>query len=392
MTTPAGELRAAAQQLRAAATVAQDDLETADYWKPYTPAAAWRDGHVNGFGGVSSEYVALLPPTVGLALADWLDTAVEDAETIGPDPQALVVARAILGQQPRDTGQAPAGPDPDLNVELGLATFKGTGGSVELGPDSLKTTEPQPTTPDGLRVLYAEAITRDWHLDQQVVDEITAAVLAVRDRKMQQLRHRVAQAEELQRIAHDTSNKSETERARAVQRAEQAESRLLSTRNAAALHRKQLITTAELYAVIEAMPEPGPAATEATEATACRACRAHAAGLHNAHSALTCHCPADDPCDMCPTTPAPAADWTPPPPGDTREQMPPHILTLIRPYLRGYTSTACQTAGYLAEAIADHPEHRAELIEWRQRMDARCRTNQKYTGEICPHHTKEPTP
>lgn len=87
-----------------------------------------------------------------------------------------------------------------------------------------------------------------------------------------------------------------------------------------------------------------------------------------------------------------APAWTPPPPGDTREQLPDHLLDLIRPYLRGYTSTACQTAGYLAEAIADHPRHRAELAEWRERMRARCRTNQKYTGEICPlHPTSRPT-
>jgi hypothetical protein len=79
-------------------------------------------------------------------------------------------------------------------------------------------------------------------------------------------------------------------------------------------------------------------------------------------------------------------DWTPPPPGDRREQLPAHLLALIQPYLLGYTSTACQTADYLAQAIADHPEVGAELAEWRERMGARCRRNQKYTGEICPHH------
>ena len=79
-------------------------------------------------------------------------------------------------------------------------------------------------------------------------------------------------------------------------------------------------------------------------------------------------------------------DWTPPPPGDRREQLPDHILALIQPYLLGYTSTACQTADYLAQAITDHPEAEAELAEWRERMGARCRRNQKYTGEICPHH------
>ncbi|MEH0417859.1 hypothetical protein [Streptomyces sp. B21-083] len=79
--------------------------------------------------------------------------------------------------------------------------------------------------------------------------------------------------------------------------------------------------------------------------------------------------------------------WTPPPPGDRREQLPDHLLALIRPYLRGYQSTACQTAGYLEQAIAEHPDHRVELGLWRERMRARCRANQKYTGELCPHHT-----
>jgi hypothetical protein len=40
--------------------------------------------------------------------------------------------------------------------------------------------------------------------------------------------------------------------------------RLDRARDAAALHRQGLLTTAELYAVIEAAPEPGPAATQAT--------------------------------------------------------------------------------------------------------------------------------
>jgi hypothetical protein len=41
--------------------------------------------------------------------------------------------------------------------------------------------------------------------------------------------------------------------------------RLDRARDAAALHRQGLLTTAELYAVIEATPAPGPAATQATE-------------------------------------------------------------------------------------------------------------------------------
>ncbi|GKQ35156.1 hypothetical protein [Streptomyces sp. A012304] len=102
--TPADELRAAAEKLRPLAETAQHDLETADYWKPYT-SDAWAHGFINGFGGPSSDYAAVLPPAVGLALADWLDIAAEYAERWPPDAQtnspfragALAVARAING-------------------------------------------------------------------------------------------------------------------------------------------------------------------------------------------------------------------------------------------------------------------------------------------------------
>jgi hypothetical protein len=100
--TPADELRAAADTLRPLTEAAQQDLETADYWKPYTPARAWRDGFVNGFGGVSSDLAAVLPPTAALALADWLDAEARriscasspaGQEIVGR--RALAVARAI---------------------------------------------------------------------------------------------------------------------------------------------------------------------------------------------------------------------------------------------------------------------------------------------------------
>lgn len=95
MTTPADELKTAAATLKPLAEAAQHDLETDDYWKPYNPATAWRDGFVNGFGGVSSDLVAALPPTVVLELARWLQSAARDAREIGPDPHALAVARAV---------------------------------------------------------------------------------------------------------------------------------------------------------------------------------------------------------------------------------------------------------------------------------------------------------
>lgn len=103
MTTPADELRAAAEKLRPLAETAQHDLETADYWKPYA-SDAWAHGFINGFGGPSSDYAAVLPPTVGLALADWLDSVAmrtrrDGAEWVGADLyHALAVARAINAQ------------------------------------------------------------------------------------------------------------------------------------------------------------------------------------------------------------------------------------------------------------------------------------------------------
>lgn len=74
-------------------------------------------------------------------------------------------------------------------------------------------------------------------------------------------------------------------------------------------------------------------------------------------------------------------DWTPPPPGDTREQLPDSILALID--VRPYTSTACETAADLAQAAASHPDRAGELASWVDRMHARCRINQKYTGQLC---------
>ncbi|MEU3851768.1 hypothetical protein [Streptomyces sp. NPDC029554] len=113
----ADELRTAAQTLMDLADVAQEDLDTADYWKPYNQATAWRDGLVNGFGGSCSDLVAVFTPTTAHALAAWLraEAAIWDAvETVkaeyGPKglkvttplsthDQALAVARAINGTE-----------------------------------------------------------------------------------------------------------------------------------------------------------------------------------------------------------------------------------------------------------------------------------------------------
>ncbi|MWA08803.1 hypothetical protein [Streptomyces sp. BA2] len=74
-------------------------------------------------------------------------------------------------------------------------------------------------------------------------------------------------------------------------------------------------------------------------------------------------------------------DWAPPPPGDTREQLPDDVLALIE--TRPYTSTACETAGLLTEAGAVHTYRAGELEAWADRMHQRCRRNQKFTGRLC---------
>ncbi|MBL3670496.1 hypothetical protein JL475_31885 [Streptomyces sp. M2CJ-2] len=83
--------------------------------------------------------------------------------------------------------------------------------------------------------------------------------------------------------------------------------------------------------------------------------------------------------------------WTPPPLGDPREQLPDHLLALIpkRPYL----STACQAAQDFEAAATAHPEQVGELTRWRDRMRARCRVDNKFTGRLCvaAHHQETST-
>ncbi|WP_019060005.1 hypothetical protein [Streptomyces prunicolor] len=89
--------------------------------------------------------------------------------------------------------------------------------------------------------------------------------------------------------------------------------------------------------------------------------------------------------------PAPTAiAWTPPPPGDTREQLPAHILALLD--IPPYTSTACETAELLTAATLVHPEDAEELREWARRQRERCRINNKYTGVHCRHTGPAPSP
>ncbi|MEV6180162.1 hypothetical protein [Streptomyces sp. NPDC052015] len=124
--TPADELRTAAEKLRALATAAtpgpwrDHDTHLGQYghtatvlsgernttdlraWLPTMSQESW-DETRNVWADAA--YMAAMHPLVGLALADWLDIAVEYADRWPPDAQtnspfrlgALAVARAING-------------------------------------------------------------------------------------------------------------------------------------------------------------------------------------------------------------------------------------------------------------------------------------------------------
>lgn len=80
-------------------------------------------------------------------------------------------------------------------------------------------------------------------------------------------------------------------------------------------------------------------------------------------------------------------DWTPPPPGDTREQLPDHLLALIDVPL--YLSTACEAARECKRVIDIHVEHGDELRQTAARLHTRCRINNKFTGQLCACHCHE---
>lgn len=121
MTTPAEELRHAAAHLRITAIGATDDTGT-DTWttRRTSPTGTTQGRHTLSAGpgkrlvhGTApgpapwvtrhvGEYIALMSPAVGLALADWLKQtlrAVEEGRIAIP-AEALAIARAINGEQP----------------------------------------------------------------------------------------------------------------------------------------------------------------------------------------------------------------------------------------------------------------------------------------------------
>jgi len=85
-------------------------------------------------------------------------------------------------------------------------------------------------------------------------------------------------------------------------------------------------------------------------------------------------------------------DWTPPPPGDRREQLPDHLLAAIGGVLGKYFSTACHTATACQAAAYRNGDLADELRDQVKRLHTRCRTNQKFTGQLCVcscHDTEE---
>jgi hypothetical protein len=110
-TTGAAELRAAAAKLFAAATAAQEDVDSNDYWSCYEAATAWRDGLVNGFGGTPGDLAGMCTPAFVITVARWLDQFAATKFDPGAGIQvtdrshelALAVARSI--NNPTDTAR-----------------------------------------------------------------------------------------------------------------------------------------------------------------------------------------------------------------------------------------------------------------------------------------------
>ncbi|SEC03189.1 hypothetical protein SAMN04490357_1008 [Streptomyces misionensis] len=109
---PADELAAAADKLRALATAVSAPEPALQPF--HAEGCDVTQGRTPGLYDVATtqtpelaNYIAAMDPTVGLALADWLETtAAKLNHSTHPgwqdhvEPHALTVARAILGGQP----------------------------------------------------------------------------------------------------------------------------------------------------------------------------------------------------------------------------------------------------------------------------------------------------
>ena len=192
--TPAAELRAAAEKLRDLAAAVGDPDRPGRPWHTDQCGDKSRgecpcivaQGHTSTTSGVSTSlnyiadtehpdlaaYIAAMDPSVGLALADWLDSAAEDAEQIGADHHALAVARRILGTTEQTQ---PATGIRGLLEHVGIDT---TGGDITVAGDVVD----QAPLRDRIRRAVCEAEGFAWDADMLEPDEygeVADAVLAV---------------------------------------------------------------------------------------------------------------------------------------------------------------------------------------------------------------------
>ncbi|MFJ5071659.1 hypothetical protein ACIQC7_35110 [Kitasatospora sp. NPDC088556] len=97
MTTPADELRAAAQTLRQHTDAAEADIDTNPAWRSaLADRPNWyANGVRNGLGGPSGELAALMSPKTCRALAELLDDQADGDDEGVINPWALSLARAL---------------------------------------------------------------------------------------------------------------------------------------------------------------------------------------------------------------------------------------------------------------------------------------------------------
>lgn len=76
-------------------------------------------------------------------------------------------------------------------------------------------------------------------------------------------------------------------------------------------------------------------------------------------------------------------DYTPPPPGSDRDALPDELRALIAPHMRGYISTACETALALDRASTTRHPAMVTLMEWERRQHAACRITRKQDMARC---------
>lgn len=146
-----------------------------------------------------------------IALADHPTLLLEEAPGVAfLLPQAYRVE--AFGERPDESG-----PDPDTARTDPDTTQQGAADQGGHDPDDLRTRLAD-VIDEGFRTF-----DQDKTEDASLIESLTDSVLAFLQSRTQRLEAQLAQVEDILRIAHDTSNRSEAERARAVQRARSSE-------------------------------------------------------------------------------------------------------------------------------------------------------------------------